>query len=125
MIAQVAGDFLDGHVIESGLVEDFAGGFRARHARIHLDLAVFAVGVGQLYLCSDAEQQAGNEKAPIKRIKQIPEHHKFKSFDSVRLLLFNQPVSCHGKKVGKSSKFEWGRGLFCATATHSEGEWHS
>ena len=71
MVAQTAGDFLHRHVGQAGAVKDFARRFRAGHAGIHRHLAVFAVGMMQLDLRPDAEEQARNQEQPIQWIKQV------------------------------------------------------
>ena len=65
MVAQMAFDFLDRHVVQAGVIENPPRRFRARHAGLDRHLAVFAIGVRQFDLRPDAEEQTRQREQPI------------------------------------------------------------
>src|ERR1700683_2464890 len=71
MIAQVARNFLDRQVVETGVIEDSTRRLRARHARLDGHLAVFAVSVRQLDLRPDAEEQSGDGEQKPRHIQTV------------------------------------------------------
>src|SRR5258706_5273353 len=79
MIAQAAGDLFHRHVDEPGVVEDAPRRLCARHARLHADLAILAIGRMQFDLRPDAEEDSGQDDDEI----QWVEYHKLVNLHSI------------------------------------------
>ena len=57
MVGQAAAHLLHRHVRQAGMVEDLAGGFGAAQPRFDTDSYVFAIRLGELDLCVNAEDE--------------------------------------------------------------------